>query len=149
LEAAYIYAVNKPQVVLDTNVLVSGLRSNRGASYRLLDLVGRGIFDLHVSVPLMIEYEDVLRREVVGRFVPASTVEAVLDFHCAVAEKHRIYYLWRPVLRDPGDDMVLELAVAAQADIVTHNLKDFGGVERFGLRALSPRAFLTEIGVLP
>lgn len=141
--------MNKPQVVLDTNVLVAGLRSNRGASYRLLDLVGQELFDLHLSVPLVIEYEDVLRREVVGRFVPATTVEAVIDFHCSVAAKHRIHFLWRPALRDPGDDMVLELAVAAQSDIVTHNLKDFGGVERFGLRAISPRVFLTEIGVLP
>ena len=141
--------MNTPQIVLDTNVLVAGLRSNRGASYRLLDLVRRGLFDLHLSVPLVIEYEDVLSREVVGEFVPASTVEAILDFHCAVAEQHRIYFLWRPFLCDPGDDMVLELAVAARADVVTHNLKDFGGVEQFGLRALSPRTFLAEIGALP
>lgn len=141
--------MGKPQIVLDTNVLVSGLRSNRGASYLLLDLVGRGLFDLHLSVPLVMEYEEVLKREVVGEFVPASTVEAILDFHSAVAEQHRIYFLWRPTLRDPGDDMVLELAVAAQADIVTHNLKDFSGVERFGCRAMSPHAFLTQIGVLP
>ena len=84
-----------------------------------------------------------------GRFVPASTVNSVLDFHCAIAEQHRIYFLWRPALRDPGDDLVLELAVAAQADVVTHNLKDFAGVERFGVRALPPRTFLAEIGALP
>ncbi len=138
----------KPQIVLDTNVLVAGLRSNRGASYLLLDLVGRGLFDIHLSIPLLLEYEDVLKREVVGQFVPSSTVEAILDFHSAVAERHRIYFLWRPALRDPKDDMVLELAVAARADIVTHNLKDFGGVGGFGLRAVSPRTFLTEIGAL-
>ena len=141
--------MSKPQIVLDTNVLVAGLRSNCGASYLLLDLVGRDLFDLHLSVPLVFEYEDVLMREVAGRFVPASTVEAVLDFHCAVARQHQIYFLWRPALRDPGDDLVLELAVAAQADlIVTHNLKDFSGVERFGLRAVPPRTFLSEIGAL-
>lgn len=98
----------------------------------------------------MLEYEDVLKREVAGRFVSISTVEAVIDFHCAVAKQHQIYFLWRPVLRDPGDDMVLELAVAAQADlIITYNLKDFSGVERFGLRAMPPRSFLAEIGALP
>ncbi len=142
--------MNKPQIVLDTNVLVAGLRSQRGASYLLLDLVGRGLFDLHLSVPLVLEYEDVLKREVVGQVEPSPAVEAVIDFHCAVAEQHRIYFLWRPALRDPGDDMVLELAVAAQADfVVTHNLKDYAGVERFGLRAVSPRTFLSEIGALP
>ena len=142
--------MSKPQVVLDTNVLVSGLRSRNGASYAVLDLVGRGLFDLHLSVPLVFEYEDVLMREVAGRFVPASTVDAVLDFHCAVARQHRIYFLWRPALRDPGDDMVLELAVAAQADfVVTHNLRDFSGVDRFGLRAVPPRSFLAEIGASP
>ncbi|MEL6771792.1 MAG: putative toxin-antitoxin system toxin component, PIN family [Bacteroidota bacterium] len=141
--------MQRPQIILDTNVLVAGLRSNRGASFRLLELVGRGHFDLHLSVALAFEHEDVLRREVAGRFVPLSVVEAVLDFHAAVAKPHRIHYLWRPLLRDPADDFVLELAVAAQADIITYNLKDFRGVERFGLRALTPRTFLTEIGVLP
>ena len=141
--------MDRPQIILDTNVLVSGLRSNRGASYRLLDLVGRGLFDLHLSVPLVFEYEEVLVREVADQFVPVSTVEAVIDFHCAVAEQHRIYFLWRPVLRDPGDDLVLELAVAAQADfIVTHNLNDFAGVDRFGVRAVPPRTFLATIGAL-
>ena len=95
-----------------------------------------------LSVPLVLGYEDVLKREVAGRFVASSTVEAVIDFHCPVAKQHRIYFLWRPVLRDPGDDMVLELAVAAGADlIVTHDLKDFNGVERFGLRAVPPKTF--------
>ncbi|MDT7857027.1 putative toxin-antitoxin system toxin component, PIN family [Rubrivirga sp. S365] len=137
----------RPHVVLDTNVLVSGLRSRRGASFRLLDLVGDGAFDLHLSVPLVLEYEEVLMREVAGRFVPASAVEAILDFHCAVAHHHRVYFLWRPTLRDPSDDMVLELAVTAGADVVvTHNLRDFAGVDRFGLRAVPPGAFLAEIG---
>ena len=142
--------MSRPQIVLDTNVLVAGLRSNRGASYLLLELVGRDLFDFHLSVPLVFEYEEVLTREVAGWFVPASTVEAILDFHCSVARQHRIYFFWRPALRDPGDDLVLELAVAAQADlIVTHNLRDFASVDRFGLRAVPPRTFLAELGALP
>lgn len=135
-----------PQIVLDTNVLVAGLRSRKGASFAILDLVGRDAFDIHLSVPLVLEYEDVLRREIGGHVVPASAVEAVLDFHCAVAAHHRIHFLWRPTLSGPGDDMVLELAVAADVDlIVTHNLRDFAGVERFGIRAVSPRSFLALI----
>ena len=137
--------MSRPQIVLDTNVLVAGLRSNRGASFRLLDLVGQGYFDTHLSASLVFEYESVLLRKVADRFVSSSAIQAILDFHCAVAKRHRIHFRWRPTLQDPGDDLVLELAVAARADIITHNLKDFKGVERFGLRALRPRTFLAEI----
>lgn len=139
-----------PQIVLDTNVLVAGLRSQRGASFRLLSLVGTARFEINLSVPLVMEYEEVLMREVAGRHVPRSVVEDVLDFHCIVAHRHRVFFLWRPLLRDPDDDMVLELAVAAGCDrIVTHNLRDFIGVERFGLRAVTPPTFLNEIGDEP
>ncbi len=74
----------------------------------------------------------------------------MLDFHCRVARRHRIFFVWRPFLRDPRDDMVLELAVKAGCEfIVTFNGRDFAGVEEFGIRALPPAAFLREIGVLP
>ncbi len=138
--------MSTPQIVFDTNVLVAGLRSQRGASFRLLSLVGKGQFEINLSVPLVMEYEEVLMREVAGRHVPRSVVEDVLDFHCDVARHHRVFFLWRPTLRDADDDMVLELAVAAGCThIVTHNLRDFSGVERFGLRAVAPGAFLHEI----
>ena len=71
----------------------------------------------------------------------------VLDYRCAIARHQAIYYLWRPVLRDPGDDLVLEVAVAGSAEcIITHNLKDFGETKRFGIRAVTPAAFLRMIG---
>ncbi len=130
-------------VVIDTNVLVSGLRSRNGGSFQVLRRVGTADFRTHLSVPLLFEYEDVLMRTVAGQFVSPDTVDAVLDYHCSVSSHHVIYFLWRPFLRDPGDDLVLELAVAAQASlIVTHNLRDFAGVERFGIRAISPADFL-------
>ena len=72
-----------------------------------------------------------------------------IDYLCSVAQLHKVFYLWRPVLADPDDDMVLELAVEAGCDrIVTHNTKDFAGVERFGLSAVTPQHFLHEIGVI-
>lgn len=139
----------RPQVVLDTNVLVSGLRSRRGAAFKVLELVGTDRFDIHLSVPLLVEYEDALGRQVSEGRISQSVVEAVLDYHCQVAEHHPIFFLWRPALRDPKDEMVLELAVKARCEtIVTFNDRDFAGVERFGLRALHPAAFLGEIGVL-
>ena len=151
LAAGVSSAVMSPlQIVLDTNVLVAGLRSQRGASFRLLSLVGRGRFDINLSVPLVMEYEEVLMREVAEQHVARSVIEDVLDFHCDVAHRHRVFFLWRPTLRDADDDMVLELAVAAGCSrIVTHNLRDFAGVERFSIRAITPGAFLHEIGDTP
>lgn len=140
--------MESPQIVLDTNVLVAGLRSRRGASFRLLSLVGSDRFHINLSVPLLLEYEDVLLRP--GSEVPLSDAEIqdVLDFHCAVAQHHRIFFLWRPFLRDPHDDMVLEVAVTAGCRfIITFNERDFAGVERFGIRACPPAEFLREIGV--
>ena len=137
-------------VVLDTNVLISALRSNQGASYQLLSLVGTGSFELSVSVPLVFEYEDVAKRQTASVGLTGAEIDVVLDYLCSVAQHHRIYFLWRPVLRDPRDDMVLELAVEAACDfIATHNIRDFAGAERFGVQVISPSAFLRRIGALP
>jgi len=139
----------RPQVVIDTNVLVAGLRSRRGAAFRVLALVGTGVFDIHLSVPLVLEYEDVLVRKLRELHVTKAVVEDIIDFHCSVAKRHAIFFLWRPFLRDPKDDLVLELAVKAQCDfIVTYNTRDFAGIENFGLRAIEPGSFLRLIGAL-
>ena len=136
-----------PRVVLDTNVLVAALRSRNGASFRLLSLVDSGRFETAVSVPLVLEYEAATKRLVRTGGLSASDVDAVIDYLCTVASHHMIYYLWRPFLRDPKDEMVLELAVSSEAEvIVTHNRTDFRGAEQFGLRVLTPREFLREIG---
>ena len=137
-------------VVLDTNVLIAALRSSQGASYRLLSLIGTGAFELSVSVPLVFEYEDVAKRHAAAVGLTAAEVDDVLDYLCSVAQHHRIYFLWRPVLRDPRDDMVLELAVEAACDfIITHNTRDFAGAERFGIQVITPGAFLRRLGALP
>jgi predicted nucleic acid-binding protein len=97
----------------------------------------------------VLEYEEVLLRELPHLEVPRSGVEAVLDYHCMVATHHQIFFLWRHYLRDPSDDMVLELAVAARCDfVVTYNVRDFVSIEEFGLRAIEPGAFLRHIGAL-
>ncbi len=139
-----------PQVVIDTNVLVAGLRSRRGSAFRLLSLVGKGQFDLHLSVPLVFEYEAVLQRELPFLQITGEAAETIIDFHCAVATHHPIFFLWRPFLRDPKDDMVLELAVKARCEfIITYNARDFVGIEQFGLRTTEPGMFLQLIGALP
>jgi putative PIN family toxin of toxin-antitoxin system len=142
--------VATPQVVIDTNVLVTGLRSRRGSAFRLLSLVGTGQFDIHLSVPLVFEYEAVLLRELPHLQVAKDAVETIIDFHCTVATHHPIFFLWRPFLRDPKDDMILELAVKAGCDfIITYNVRDFAGVEQFGIQVVEPGAFLQRIGALP
>jgi putative PIN family toxin of toxin-antitoxin system len=139
-----------PQIVLDTNVIVAGLRSQRGSAFQLLTLVGTGRFEIHLSIPLVLEYQEVLSRELSNLYVSATDIEDFIEFHCSVAMKHRIFFLWRPYLRDPKDDMVLELAVAAGCDsVVTYNTRDFVGIEKFGIRAVPPAEFLKEIGALP
>jgi len=139
--------MGKRQIVLDTNVLVAALRSQRGASYQLLRRVGRSQFELNLSVPLVLEYEDAAKR-LLGQIPLRSTqIDDLLDYLCAVAQHRQVYYLWRPLLRDAQDDMVLEVAVAAGADcIVTFNRADFQGAEQFGLRVVTPQEFLQELG---
>lgn len=135
------------QVVLDTNVLLAALSSRRGASYRLLSLIGNDRWQLNLSVPLLLEYEDVLKRDGVGLTLTPEDIDNVLDFLCASANLRNIFYLWRPTLRDPKDDFILELAVESNCDfIVTFNIKDFVGSEDFGLVAVTPREFLQQLG---
>jgi putative PIN family toxin of toxin-antitoxin system len=137
------------QIVLDTNVLVSALRSKRGASFRLLRLLEDSRFEINVSVPVVIEYEKAAKGTVRRGGVSAQGIDDILDFICAVARHRKIYYLWRPLLRDPKDDMVLELAVAGGCDfIVTYNQRDFIGAEEFGIGVLTPKEFLHRIGDL-
>ena len=130
--------------MLDTDTMVAALRSDAGASRRLLRWVferRRGLTVI-VSVPLLIEYEAVLTRpeHLKAAGVSAVDVEALLDAVAAVAEPVRLAYLWRPTLPDMDDDMVLEAAVNGRADgIVTFNRRDFGPpAEQFGVLVLSP-----------
>jgi putative PIN family toxin of toxin-antitoxin system len=139
-----------PRVVLDTNVLVAALRSRRGAGYRLLSLVGTGVFEHSLSVGLLFEYEAALKRPGVGSRLPRRRVDEVLDYLAATARRHHIHYLWRPVLKDPGDDLVLEVAVAGGCQaVVTYNRRDFAGAEQFGIRVLTPAQFLAELETRP
>lgn len=135
------------QAVIDTNVLLAALRSKRGASYRLLSLVGNDRWQLNLSVPLLLEYEDVLKRPGMRLSLTHADIDDVLDFLCANANRREIFYLWRPTLRDPKDDFVLELAVESNCDfIITFNGKDFVGAEKFGLAVITPREFLQRLG---
>ncbi len=135
-----------PHIIIDTNVLKAALRSNKGASFKLLSLVGTQKFEVHVSVALVLEYEDVLQRHRAEIGFSQDELSLFIDSLCSMAHHHKIYFLWRPLLSDANDELILELAVAARcAYIVTHNVNDFKGSEKFGVQAITPKEFLQNI----
>jgi predicted nucleic acid-binding protein len=123
-------------------VMVAAMRSDAGASRQILVAALRREVLLLVSVPLLIEYEAVLTRapHLAAARVSVEDVGELLDAVALVAEPVRLAFLWRPALKDPDDDMVLEAAVNGRAErLVTFNLQDFGKVgERFGITVCPP-----------
>lgn len=138
-------------VVLDTNILVSALRSNAGPCHALLQAIPSKKFQPALSVPLFNEYLDVLHRPGLIPVVHTpQDIDMVCDHLAAHSSRHDIHYLWRTILPDPKDDHVLEVAVAAGAGyIVTRNMKDFGPAVSFGIKAIGPAQFIQLIGGLP
>ena len=135
------------RVVLDTSVLTAAARSRDGASFALVSSIPAAEFEICLSVGLYFEWQDVLTRT--EHLVPGKTAEDTLSFLrylCGHAWQQEIFYLWRPLLADPSDDMILELAFAADCRyIVTHNVRHFAGCERLGIEAITPRDFLALV----
>jgi putative PIN family toxin of toxin-antitoxin system len=140
--------MKESRVVLDTNVLVAAGRSRQGAAFALLKALREGRFRIIASVPLFLEYEAVLKRPeqlMVGRRSEAM-VDAFLDALSLRTESVHLHFLWRPQLRDPADEMVLETALNGRADaLVTFNVSDFAPAGRFGLPVWTPREFLLKL----
>jgi putative PIN family toxin of toxin-antitoxin system len=133
-------------IVLDTNVLVAGVRSPSGASAELLRRAILGKITLACSVPLFMEYESVLLRSehLSAAGVSANDVLNLLNVLAGVVQRVEIRYLWRPCLRDANDDMVLETAVNGQVSaIISSNARDFlPEAHSFGIQIQSPKQFL-------
>jgi putative PIN family toxin of toxin-antitoxin system len=129
------------KVVLDADVMGAAVRSRRGASAAWLRAVLRGEVQILVSVPLMLHYESVLLRPQhrAPSFLSSVELDMLLDAIALIATPVIISYLWRPMLRDPNDELVLETAVNGQADLLlTFNERDFAGAERFTVRISRP-----------
>ena len=136
-------------MVLDTDVVVAATRNPRGASAAILRAARQGRATLLASVPLALEYEAVASRAE-HRLAAGLTEREVKIFLTAVvamAEPVMTHFLWRPQLRDPCDEMVLEAAINGGANaLVTFNVRDFGTVPaQFGVKILLPREAIRRI----
>ena len=136
-------------MVLDTDVIIAALRSPSGASAALLMAARRGELTMLANVALALEYESTCRRAEhgVASGLSPTQVGVFIDAVIALAEPVETHFLWRPQLRDPGDELVLEAAVNGQANaIVTFNQKDFGEIPRkFSVEVLAPVDALRRI----
>ena len=138
----------KHLVVIDPNILLSALESKIGKSFELISKIGSDLFDFAISVPLILEYEALLKNHLDRNIFSDSDIEDFIDYICSVGIRTKIFYLWRPYLRDPFDDHVLELAINAGAKtIITFNKKDFREAETLGIEILTPKEFLEEMEV--
>ncbi len=135
------------RIVLDTNVLVSALRSRNGASFALVSALPDPRFRICLSVTLYAEWQAVLTRA--EHFPPGADARQAIGFTrylASIAHLQDVHFLWRPFLRDPNDDMVLECAVASGANtIVTHNVRDFARAASLGVKAKTPGQFLKTL----
>ena len=132
------------KIILDTSCVFSGLYSSLGASYHILSLVAKGLIIPILSNPLIYEYEDVLKRKCEKLGLSLDEIDQFLNGICAVGVQKEVSFMWRPQLRDADDEHILELAVVSEAKaIVTHNIRDFFGAERFGVTIYQPSEFLT------
>ncbi len=143
-------------IVIDTNVLLSALYSNKGASYRLLSIIDSSKFRVNISTTLVYEYGEILKLKSkvansgceanFPRKLEVKYIDSILNYICLIGKKNKIFYLWRPKLKDTDDDFLLELAVASNSIIVTLNGKDFKPASEFNIKVMTPKEFLQYIG---
>jgi putative PIN family toxin of toxin-antitoxin system len=130
------------EVVIDTNILVAALRSSLGASYRLLQTLEDRRWRPVISPALALEYESVLKRAVHDSSLSHTDIDDFIEYFCSRARLVQIYFRWRPILPDPDDDRILEVAVRTGSPVITFNARDFRGAEGFGIRTISPSELL-------
>lgn len=138
------------RVVFDTNVLVAAIRSNSGASFKLVSMLPDIRFTPAVSLTLYLEYLDILLRpENILAGKTSDNARSFIRRFLYFSHRQDIHFLWRPSLKDPNDDFVLELAIASQSEyILTFNRSDFANIELFGIEAITPGEFLSHLNAL-
>lgn len=133
------------RLVLDTDVVVAAMRSPGGASAEILRRIRNGQAIALAGVALALEYEAVCKRpeHQIASGLTAGEVGIFVDAVVAMMEPVKSHFLWRPQLRDPNDEMVLESAINGRAEVlVTFNARDFATASRFGIEVLLPQEAL-------
>jgi putative PIN family toxin of toxin-antitoxin system len=137
------------RVVLDTSVVVAGLRTRFGAGNAVLRLIANRRLVALATPPLFLEYEDVLKRpeQRLVHGLPSDAVDKFLAELAALTEPVQVHFKWRPQVRDPNDEMVLEAAINGQADaLITYNVADFVlAGERFAIPIIRPPDLLKMV----
>lgn len=132
-----------PRIVMDTNVLYSALRSRRGCSYDVLLAIRQRRVALVLSQTVLIEYEEILKRNANVLGLSILDVDAILDSLCLLAELYGLSTIWNPILSDPADESFVHLAAESHADyLVTHNIRHFRPATNRGIKVLAPNEFL-------
>lgn len=134
------------QIVIDTNVLVTGLRSSKGASFRLLQILNDQRWQINVSVPLVLEYEEVLKRESQVLGLTFEEIDTIVNTLCQIGNRKAIPYSWRPLSADSDDDFLVELALNTRADyVITFNARHLEVLRTLGFAVVTPREFLALV----
>lgn len=137
------------QLVVDTNVLVAGLRSRRGAAFRLLGILPDVRWQINLSVALVLEYEEVLKRESDALHLNYEDVDAVINALAGISNRRAIPYSWRPMSHDADDDFLVELALNIRADhIITYDMRHLRILKELGFSVITPHEFLELVDEL-
>ncbi len=138
-----------PRATMDTNVLIAGLRSRSGASFELLRRLRAAKWKLVLSNTVLFEYEEIVKRDARTLNLTLADADKLLDALCLLAEPWSTSEQWIPILTDPSDEALAQLAFEARADyLVTHNLRHFAPADARGIKVLAPRQFLDIVRAL-
>jgi predicted nucleic acid-binding protein len=139
--------VKRYRVILDTNVILAAMRSQTGASRRLLLTIGHPRWQNVITPALMYEYEDVARRPGKAPGLSQQDITNILDLIYQQSHRQLVWFSWRPLSSDPGDDAILEAAIAGGCDyVVSFNERHLRAAKEFGIEVLKPADLLKLIG---
>jgi len=133
-------------ITLDTNVILATLLSQAGASHLILNLIIEEKLNIALSTPVVLEYEDVLKRkEILEKLnISSDQVEDVIDLLVLLADKYSIYFRLRPNLLDENDNLFVECAFTSNSHyLITSNIKDFkrGELKSYPFKVITPGDF--------
>lgn len=135
-----------PIIVIDANIILPALKSRKGKSNQLLRNIGIGKFDFAISIPLILEYESILKQYLDRNYYTNDDIDNFINYLCYAGKKIKLFYLWRPYLKDPYDDHILELVIHSHSKyIIAYNKKDFKEAEHLGIVSLTPAEFMNKI----